>query len=165
MEFEDGRMSTKAFSLDGPDARVFASGGVDLLRPPHEVYAQVARVLVPGGLYVSDYAMPLLYMAENRGWDGEGYTLYVREPYVRGAILETEDGVMNYAQGESYSEFHHLLSDIVNGLVAEGLIVRGLWENPRPGHGPSLEELEPGSPAHQDRYLPFGLTLIAEGTE
>ena len=27
---------------------------------------------------------------------------------------------MNVDEGESFSEFHHLLSDIVNGLVAEG---------------------------------------------
>jgi hypothetical protein len=45
LEFEDGRMSTTGFSLDGPDLRVFASGELDLLRPPHEVDAQVALFL------------------------------------------------------------------------------------------------------------------------
>ena len=39
-------MSTTGFSLDGPDVRVFASGEVDLLRPPHEVDAQVALFLL-----------------------------------------------------------------------------------------------------------------------
>jgi SAM-dependent methyltransferase len=126
-----------------------------------EVYAGVARVLKPGGLYFADYCVPLLYMAEDRGWDGSGYALRVGEPYVRGAILETEAGRMNYAEGESFGEFHHLLSDIVNGLVAEGLEIRGVWETPRPGLGAPLADLEPGSQEHRERYLPLGLSVIA----
>jgi len=127
-----------------------------------EVYSGVARVLKPKGLYFADYAVPLLYMAENKGWDRKGYTLYVTEPYVRGPIFETEDEKLNFSHGESYSEFHHLLSDIINGLVAEGLMIRGVWENPRPDHGQPLIELEPGSEEHQERYMPFGLSVIAE---
>ena len=127
-----------------------------------EVYWGVARVLKPGGLYSSDYAVPLLYMAENRGWDGKGYTLYITEPYMRGAILETEDEKMNFTEGESYSEFHHLLSDIINGLIAESLTIRCVWENPRPGSGPPVDMLEPGSDSHRDRYMPFGLSVIAQ---
>jgi len=45
LEFEEGRMSTAGFSLDGPDVRVFAAGEVDLLRPPNEVDAQIALFL------------------------------------------------------------------------------------------------------------------------
>jgi len=45
LEFDDGHMSTTAFSLDGPDLRVFATGEVDVLRPPHVVDAQVALFL------------------------------------------------------------------------------------------------------------------------
>ena len=127
-----------------------------------EVYSGVARVLKPGGLYFADYAVPLLYMAENKGWDGKGYTLYITEPYIRGLILETKDGKMNFTEGESFSEYQHLLSDIINGLVAEGLMIRGVWENPRPDHGLPLAELEPGSEEHQERHMPFGLSVIAE---
>lgn len=131
---------------------------------PHlrEVYSGVARVLKHEGLYLADYAVPLLYMAENKGWDGTGYTLYVTQPYLRGAILETEKGRMNFSRGESYSEFHHLLSDIINGLIAEGLAIRGVWENPRPDEVSPLTELEPGSEEHQERFLPWGLSVIAE---
>jgi len=45
LEFEDGRMSTTSFSLDGPDLRVFAAGEIDLLHPAREVDAQVALYL------------------------------------------------------------------------------------------------------------------------
>ena len=126
-----------------------------------ELFRGVARVIRPGGLYYSQYAVPLLYMAEKEPWDGEGYTLRVTQPYVRGAILETEDGIMNFSDGRSFSEFHHLLSDIITGQIAEGLAICGVWESPRPDTGPRLAELEPGSEEHRDRYLPFGLSVIA----
>lgn len=45
LEFQNGVMSTTGFSLDGPDLRVFASGTLDVLRPPHVVDAQVALFL------------------------------------------------------------------------------------------------------------------------
>ena len=126
-----------------------------------EVYCGVARVLKPGGLYFADYAVPLLYMAEDKGWDGKGYTLYITEPYIRGAILEKNEK-LNFTEGESFSEFHHLLSDIINGLIAEGLIICGVLENPRPDSMPPLEELEPGSDSHRERYIPYGLSVITE---
>jgi len=126
-----------------------------------ELYRGVARVTRPGGLYCSQYAVPLLLMAEKMPWDGKAYTLRITQPYVRGAILETEGGKMNFAEGRSFSEFHHLLSDIINGHVTEGLAICGVWENPRPDAGPALEKLEPGSEEHRERFLPMGLTVVA----
>ena len=127
-----------------------------------EVYHGVARILKPSGLCSADYPVPLLYMAKNRGWDGKGYTLHVTQPYRRGPILETKDGVMNFAEGESYGEFHHLLSDILNGLIAEGFSIRAVWENPRPDSRPPLADLKPGIEPHVERYLPFGLSVVSE---
>lgn len=127
-----------------------------------EVYSGVARILRPDGLYFADYAVPLLYMAQQKDWDGKGYTLYITQPYIRGAILETEDDVLNFSEGVSYSEFHHLLSDIINGHISEGLMIRGVWENPRPDSVPPLEELKPGSEDHRERFLPYGLSVVAQ---
>jgi hypothetical protein len=45
LEFADGRMRTEAFSMDGPDLRVFASGEVDLLHAPHQIEAEVGLFL------------------------------------------------------------------------------------------------------------------------
>lgn len=126
-----------------------------------EVYAGVVRVLEPGGLYSADFAVPLLYMAEGKGWDGTGYPLRITEPYIRGAILETEEGKVNFSKGQSFAEFHHLLSDIINGLIAEGLRIQGVWENPRPDSAPSRADPKPGSEEHRERYLPFGLSVVA----
>ena len=130
-----------------------------------EVYSGVARVLKPGCLYSVDFAFPLLYMAEKGEWDGTGYTLRVTQPYACGAILETEEGKLNFDEGESFSEFHHLLSDILNGLIAEGFGIRAVWERPRPLPTPPLEELEPGSHKHKGRFLPYGLSVISEGSD
>jgi len=126
-----------------------------------EVYSGVARILKPEGLYFSCNAFPLLYMAEKKGWDGKGYTLYVTEPYGRGPILETDKGHLNFTEGTSYSEFHHSFSDIFNGLIAADFIIHAVWEDPRPYKYPPPEELEPGSDSHQDRFLPYGFSVVA----
>ena len=158
---------------DMRDLSVFDTAAFDRVYQPistlfipdlRELYAGVARVLAPGGLYFTDYAVPLIYMARISEWDGEGYTLRVTAPYIRGAILETEDERMNFTEGRSFSEFHHLLSDIINGHIAEGFNIRGVWENPRPDSGPPLHELEPGSDEHRQRFIPMGLSVVAEGT-
>ena len=67
-------------------------------------------------------------------------------------------------KGETFAEFHHLLSDIINGLTTDGFVIRGVWENPRPDTGPPVEQLEPGSEAHRQRFIPFGLSVVAQGT-
>jgi hypothetical protein len=121
----------------------------------------VARVLKPGGLYRADYTFPLLYMAETRPWDGKGYSLYVTQPYRAGTIRETRDKRLTYAEGDLIGEYHHTLSGLLNGLIAEGLSIRGVWETPRLDSNPALETLEPGSDRHRGRYLPFGITVAA----
>ena len=127
-----------------------------------EVYQGVARVLKTGGLYYCDYTYPVLYMAENKGWDGEAYVLRFSQPHVRGRILEREvDGLMNFTEGEFFAEFNHRLSDIINGLIAHGLQVVGVWESPRPGR-PEPSDLTPGSYEHQLTILPRGLAVVSK---
>jgi ubiquinone/menaquinone biosynthesis C-methylase UbiE len=157
-----GDMRDLSALLDDDFDRVYQPISTLFVPDLREVYAGVARVLRRGGLYLSDYAVPLLLMAHQEDWDGQGYSLHITQPYVRGAILETEEGTFSLERGTFFSEFHHLLSDIVNGLIAEGFRLRGLWENPMPGTGPSLESLEPGSDAHRARFMPYGLRVVAE---
>jgi len=130
-----------------------------------EVFSGVVRILKPGGLYSVDFAVPLLYLAENRGWDGMGYHLIIHQPYRRGAILESKDGIVNLSQGEFMGEFHHLLSDIMNGMIECGLVIRAVWESPRPDETILLAELQPGSEPHQNQFIPFGLTVLSNKPE
>ena len=64
---------------DMRDLSALPTGGFDRVYQPistlfipdlREVYVGVARVLKPGGLYLSDYAVPLLHMAGKKAWDG-----------------------------------------------------------------------------------------------
>ena len=65
-------------------------------------------------------------------------------------------------RGEPIGETHHLLSDIINGLVGAGLAIRGLWENPRPDV-PLDQQVLPGDKSDQQaRHLPFGISVIAQ---
>lgn len=128
-----------------------------------EVYVGVERVLKRGGRYYSDYTYPGFYTAHDLGWDGEGYRLRIGQPHRSGPLLEREDdGLVNFAQGVSFGECNHLLSEIVNGQVAAGLAIVGLWENPRPKHRPPVDGSQPESPEHRQRFIPFGVTTISE---
>lgn len=126
-----------------------------------EVYAGVRRILIPGGLYFSQYAFPFIGLAHERGWDGSGYLLHVSEPYRGGALRETPDGVIGFTRGELIGEFHHLLSDILNGLIGCGFVICGVWEDPRPEAKVDISTLEPGKEPHKNLFIPYGLSVVA----
>jgi SAM-dependent methyltransferase len=156
---------------DMHDLSALPASGFDRIHQPistlycHDLaalYAGVSRLLKPGGLYYVDFAFPLLYMCHKGEWDGQSYPLKVNDPYRRGQIHELPEGRLSYSEGPAIGEYHHLLSDMINGLIAVGLTIAGLWENPRPDDGVCVEDLPPGSKAHRDRYLPFGISILAE---
>jgi SAM-dependent methyltransferase len=159
---------------DMRDLSAFPDGSFDSVCQPistlytpdlRAVYREVQRVLRPGGLYYADFAMPLLYMAQNLGWDGSAYTLRFSQPYRRGEIRELADGRPSFDEGEPVGEYHHLLSDILNGLIVEGLCIQGVWESPRPDVPLELQRLPGDIPAQLCRYLPFGLSVVAKKYE
>lgn len=125
------------------------------------LYSGVRRVLKPGGLYYVDFACPLLYMAQDLGWNGSQYVLGIGSPYRRGEIRETPERKLSFDEGAPIGEYHHLLSDILNGLIAEGLQIRGVWESPRPGLPEDSKRLPEHIPAHRARYIPYGLSVLA----
>jgi ubiquinone/menaquinone biosynthesis C-methylase UbiE len=129
-----------------------------------KLYTGVRRVIKPGGLYCTDFAFPLLYMAQNMGWDPDrrAYILAISEPYRRGEILE-KDGVASFTVGDPIGEYHHLFSDIINGLVVREFKIRGLWESPRVDVADAELDLPQDIPLHRARYLPYGITVVAEG--
>jgi AsmA-like C-terminal region len=45
LRFDRGYVSTDALEIDGPDLRLFASGGLDLARPPYKIKAEVVLFL------------------------------------------------------------------------------------------------------------------------
>ncbi len=127
-----------------------------------QVYAGVSRVIKPGGLYCCAYGFPVLQIANDIHWDGQAYCLSIPSPCRRGAILEDEKGHVSLSKGAFIGEFHHLLSDIVNGLLESGFRLRGLWETPHAVSDEEVEKLTPGSEDHQNQFIPYGLCAVAE---
>ena len=114
------------------------------------------------GLYAVAHCNPATYPAcfdgAANGWDGTGYR--IAEPYCSGSIRRREDGSENMAEGEPIGEFRHLLTDIFNGLVESGLVIKGVWEDPR-----SLQveaDADPGSDEHMLGYLAMYFTVLAQ---
>jgi SAM-dependent methyltransferase len=126
------------------------------------VYGGVFRVLKPGGLYFADYCFPGLYLAYDVRWDGEAYTLRIASPYRYGALYEDSGGKLSLSKGEFLGEFHHPLSDIINGLLESGFRLRGLWESPHPAARFDPEKLQPGTEEHKNQYIPFGISVVVE---
>ena len=110
-----------------------------------DVYAPVARVLKPGGLYRTDMGKPGLFAIE---WDGGGYR--IGKPYSE-STQTREDGAI---------EFRHYLDDIFNGLSDNGLLLlrvedRGRDRKPAP-------DAKPGSYAHEDPWIGGGFRIFAK---
>ena len=149
-----------------PDSRfTWIHQPISLLYVPEltPIYKAVRRVLCRGGRYYSQYTYPAFYLAEDKGWDGTGYVLRFSQPQISGQLLERKsDGLLNFEEGVSFGETNHLLSDVVNGQVSAGLVLKGLWEDPRPREKSVLDGLRPGSAGHRRYRIPFGITTIAE---
>ncbi len=99
------------------------------------VLDQVAGVLRPGGRYRLHWGNPFYHGLEEANWDGAGYSL--RLPYVDGGEVTYADPHWVFADdaGRRQSvrgprEFRHSLQTVVNGLIARGFAIGGLWEGP-----------------------------------
>lgn len=108
------------------------------------VFEQVARVLEPGGLYVSQHKQPAALQASSRPGP-QGYVL--RVPYDhRGPLPEDEPGLHREA---GTREYLHTWEALLGGMCRAGFVIEDLQE---PRHG--RPGAEPGSFAHRSRYLP-----------
>jgi SAM-dependent methyltransferase len=91
------------------------------------VFAQVARVLRPGGRYRFVWANPFALGLGAGDWDGAGYAL--SQPYVDGALVEYADQAWVYDRAGASGpvppprEYRHTLSAVVNQLAAHGFVI------------------------------------------
>lgn len=148
---------------DMRDLSCFAPESFDLVWHAHsinfvpdarQVFAQVARVLRPGGRYRLSCANPFCHGLCKEYWDGRGYPLHL--PYVDGGEVVYEDpewdvwdegGQVVRVKGPL--EFRHGLGTLVNGLLELGFVLLGLWEalegdpNAQPGTWDHLQAIAP----------------------
>lgn len=136
------------------DLSMLAGGGFDLVIQPVStcyvpdvapVYREVARVLVAGGLYISQHKQPVSLQADAAPIR-RGYVL--GEPYFRtGPLPPAVDGLMHREAGTL--EFLHRWEDLLGGLCRSGFVIEDVSE---PRHDDPTAE--PGTAPHRYCYAP-----------
>jgi SAM-dependent methyltransferase len=111
-----------------------------------QVYAQVAKVLKPEGLYRADAGDPGIMFADETWQDGYRIT----KPFSERILRRADGGI----------EFRHYLSDVFNGLIECGFVICQIEE--MPGHLDMNPKAEPGSWAHILGHLPWLFAIVAQ---
>lgn len=134
------------------DLSAFAPGCFDAVMQPvstcylpdiHAVYREVARVMAPGGIYVSQHKQPTSLQASVEP-SPQGYT--IAEPYYRSGPLPNVKGSLHREDGTL--EFLHRWEDLIGGLCRAGFVIEDLSE---PMH--SKPDAPAGTFAHRSRFI------------
>jgi SAM-dependent methyltransferase len=135
---------------------------LNLVPDPRAVFAEVARVLRPGGLYHLVCANPATHGLSPEDWDGRGYGL--RRPCVDGAEVAMADPPWVF-RGERPAEpvptpreWRHTLFTLLAGLAERGFGVLAAAEE---HFGEPDPEAPPGTMAHLTSIAPPWLALWA----
>lgn len=103
------------FATESFDVVFTAFGAIPFVPDPERIHAEVARVLRPGGRWVFSTTHPMRWVFAD---DPDVAHLRVVRPYFDAApYAEYDDGVLAYA------EFQHTLAEVVNGVIAAGLVL------------------------------------------
>ncbi len=155
---------------DMRDLSCFGDASFDIVWQAHSftfipdatpVFRETARVLRHGGLYRFDFTNPFVPPLLNDSWNGTGYV--ATQPYVDGADITPEDphwefhddaGTVRRVEGPR--EFRHALGAMINGVIAQGFVIRGIWEDQE---GDADADARPGSWLHFKSVLPPWLTV------
>ncbi len=121
-----------AFETSMDDLSILAPESFDIVIQPvstcyvpeiRPVYGQVARVLKPQGIYISQHKQPVSLQADTRPSDG-GYELI--EPYYRKGPLPPVAGSLHREAGTL--EYLHTWQEMIGGLCQAGFVVEDLSE-------------------------------------
>ena len=133
---------------------------INFVNDPMPVFAEVARVIRPGGLYHLQFSNPFWTMEES-DWTEKGYPL--RQPYVTGQKLQYsddawtfEDEAGNLQRVQGPHEFLHTMSHMLNGLIRHGFVLAGFHEGP-PGDATAA----PGTWEHLLSVIPPFWTAVS----
>jgi SAM-dependent methyltransferase len=116
------------------------------------VYREVARVIAPGGLYISQHKQPASLQAEAMP---KARRFVLAEPYYRtGPLPPVIDGSLHREAGTM--EFLHRWEELIGGLCRAGFVLEDFME---PRHGDLRSE--PGTFRYRSAFLPPFVTLKA----
>ena len=159
------------FEGDMRDLEVFEVDTFDIVSQPYslnfvpdcrEVFAQVTRVLRPGGLYSFWAANPFASGLGTNSWNGTAYE--IKSVYEQGQETHYQDEAWVFPSSSSTSkpagpqEYRQLLSTLINGLIEEGFDLLRVHEEM--GH-PASNVLMPGEWDHFTAVMPPWLSLLA----
>jgi 2-polyprenyl-3-methyl-5-hydroxy-6-metoxy-1,4-benzoquinol methylase len=179
-QLERDRQAAAHYSLtmrtlqgDMRNLSALASTGYDIVFQPHSlgfvpdarvVFAEVARVLRPGGIYFFAIANPFYAGLTEADWNGEGYTLKL--PYIDGAQIVTPDQDWVYAHSDKplpevreCREYRQTLSKILNSLIGHGFSLSHFSDSK---HLNGDIDAEPGTWAHRNAVAPAWLAMWLE---
>ncbi len=148
-----------------PDRRfdlIWHAYSINFIPDPRPVFAEVARVLRPGGLYRIEFHNPLVAGMDETSWDGKGYPLslaYENGVEIRDPAWEFEDERGQPVKIDGPRAFRHTLSGVINPLASLGFVLLGLWEEVAGEYlGLADSDPVPGSWGHFIRVAPPWLT-------
>jgi len=107
------------------------------------VYREVARVIVDGGLYISQHKQPASLQA-TASPSRRGYVL--AEPYYRTGPLPPVEGSRHREAGTQ--EYLHRWEELIGELCRSGFVIEDLTE---PFH--AAADAEPGTFGHRSRFV------------
>lgn len=138
---------------------VWHAYSINFVPDPHPVFAEVARVLRPGGLYRVMTANPFIMLVDDEAWDGRGYLLKhaYRNGFEVGQLFpewtfKDEDGGQHRLTGPR--EWVHSLHALTTGLARRRFVLLGIWEELS-----TEEQPEPGTWEHFKAVAPPWLTF------
>jgi SAM-dependent methyltransferase len=136
---------------------VWQSYSINFIPDPHTVFAEVARVLRPGGNYLLQFSNPHRFSLRDEVWrDGYALTQRYRDGEAEFADdhwdVERDDGTTTRVRGPR--EFVHTWPTVINGLASRGFVIRQAREWLR--DDPNAEV---GSWAHFTQVLPPYITF------
>jgi SAM-dependent methyltransferase len=148
-------LSVRLVQTSMNELSMFAAGEFDAVVHPvstcyvpevQSVFAAVARVTRPGGLYVSQHKSPTSLQATPKPVSGGHYALV--EPYYRTGPLPAAEGAGHLREAGTI-EFLHRWEEIVGGICRAGFVIEDLVE---PLH--AEPQATPGSFAHRAAFIP-----------
>jgi SAM-dependent methyltransferase len=143
------------------DLGMFATGRFDLVVHPvstcyvpdvQSVFAEVARVTKPGGLYVSQHKSPASLQATIDLGSSGRYEL----EHPQGGAGPLPPAAPSRLREPGTHEFIHSLSELLGGICRAGFAIEDVGE---PDH--TVAAATPGSFAHRAAFLPPYLRILA----
>jgi SAM-dependent methyltransferase len=150
-------LEIETIRADAHDLSLLAGRNFDLvcqpvstcyLPDPRRCYANVAQLLKPGGLYLSDHWNPAqIQLSMDQRWDGQAYR--VAHPAGTGEPLRVTDPSTESGPDAMY--FAHRLHDLLGGICDAGFVIERFAER-----GAADRAATPDSHEHLGAYLaPF----------